>query len=413
MTGKRTWNPQLGTANYDELKIVPYTLPDPLRFLDGRPVRTREDWPARRAEILSLFADYIYGRLYPALPIQTHLLEQSDSAFNGKATRMQFAITFPTASASPSPTLHLLLYIPNASRTPAPCFLGLNFFGNHAATADPDVILSDQWMRENGIGIVNHRATQASRASEYHRWPVEQILARGYALATVYSGDIDPDFDHQFTRGIHTLFRKPDQPLLPTDGGTISAWAWGLSRVMDCLTTLDRIDASRICLTGLSRLGKASLWAGACDPRFALVISNNSGCGGSSLSRRNFGETLYTITYGRGHWFCGKCYELAENPANFPVDQHMLIALMAPRPVFISSAQLDHWADPRGEFLSAFHAGSVYRLLGHDAIDSDQMPPLGKPLNSRVGYEIRPGVHDIFAHDWNTHLNFADKHLGR
>jgi hypothetical protein len=407
----------VATANYDEAKIVPYTLPDPLACADGVRVTTPEHWKhQRRREILSLFSEHVYGKMYPALPIHARIIEQSDQAINGKATRLQVAITFPSKTITPAPTLNLLLYLPNHLKRPAPCFLGLNFFGNHAATTDPAVLLSTQWMRDDGVGVVDHHATEASRGSEKHRWPIEDIIERGYALATMYCGDIDPDYDHNFTLGIHPIFRPPEatnHAPKPNDAGTITAWAWGLSRAMDYLVTLPSIDAERVCLTGHSRLGKTALWAAACDERFALAISNNSGCGGAALSRRNFGETPQIISQIFGRWYCPRFHQHAPHIETIPVDQHMLIALIAPRPVFVSSAEDDKWADPRGEFLAAFHAGDVYRLLGETAITSDVMPPLNTPIMSRVGYKIRPGKHDITPADWATHLDFADAQLAR
>jgi len=309
-----------------------------------------------------------------------------------------------------------LLYLPNRATRPAPCFVGLNFCGNQATTADPAVRLSTQWMRGDQQGVVNERATDATRGVESHRWPFEMIIERGYAAATVYNGDIDPDYDHAFTLGVHPLFYRAGAPRRSDEGATITAWAWGLSRVLDYLLTVDRIDAKQVCVTGLSRLGKTALWAGATDERFALAVSNNSGCGGASLSRRNFGETMPSITAMKGHWFCTKCREHAPHVETLPVDQHMLVALMAPRPVFISSAEEDKWADPRGEFLSAVHASPVYHMLGAGGMDMGnppEMPPLNEPILSCVGYYIRPGKHEMYPEDWKVHLAFADRQLGK
>lgn len=401
----------IATANYDEAKVAPYTLPDPLVCQDGSAVKTADQWRGkRRAEVLRLFEDHVYGRMFPTLPIQAKVLEGADDALGGLAKRRQVRITF---GGHAEPALDLLLYIPAKATRPAPCFIGLNFFGNHSTVHDPAVFLSKQWMRDDGIGVVEHRATEASRGSYVSRWPVEMILSRGYALATLYNGDIDPDYNHGFTQGVHPLFHQGGASRPSHAAGTITAWAWGLSRAMDYLQSVPEIDSRRVCVTGHSRLGKTALWAAANDERFALAVSNNSGCGGASLSRRNYGETLYIITNLMAHWWCPRCAEHAPHIETMPVDQHELIALSAPRPVFISSAEEDRWADPRGEFLAALAASPVYRLLETDGMAADQMPALNQPVMSRIGYEIRPGGHGIGEADWKVHLDFADRHLDR
>ncbi len=398
-----------GNTVYDESKVPGYVLPDPLTMADGTKVTHSKQWPARRAEVLHLFRTRVYGRA-PGRPegMTFEVFDDTAKALGGKARRKQVAIRL--TGRETGPRMDLLIYLPAGAKGPVPAFLLLNFRGNHSICDDPAIRLSTSWMRP-GDGVADHRATEKARGAAAKRFPVEMVLGRGYALATVYYGDIDPDHHDGFRNGVHGAFDKGDRG--PDAWGSIAAWAWGLSRALDYLQTDRDVDARRVAVLGHSRLGKTALWAGAEDQRFAVVISNDSGCGGAALSRRAFGETVERINRSFPHWFCETFKRYGGREGDLPVDQHMLVALAAPRPVYVASADRDLWADPRGEFLSCKHADPVYRLLGTEGLPTDTMPPLDRPVMGRIGYHVRSGGHDLSEYDWRQYLEFADKHFRR
>ena len=403
-------------ANYDEVKVPKYALPDPLLSSEGTRITTSHEWQQkRRPEILRLFESQEYGRS-PGHPtkMKWEVTSVDKNALGGQATRKEVSVYFE--GRKDGPKMSILIYQPNNTRKPVPAFLGLNFNGNQAVHADPGITMSPAWMRSTKDGtVVDNRATEKSRGSEASRWAVEKLLNRGYALATVYYGDIEPDFAEGWKVGVRGAMARADgkTEFAPDDWGAIGAWAWGLSRALDYLESDKDIDAKHVAVMGHSRLGKTALWAGAQDERFAIVISNDSGEGGAALARRRFGETTERINTSFPHWFCANFKKYNNREDDLPVDQHMLIALVAPRPVYVASAQEDLWADPRGEFLSAKHAEPVYRLFGKEGLGVADMPAIDHPVGGTIGYHIRTGKHDVTDYDWEQYLSFADRHFGR
>jgi len=356
----------------DESKVPAYTLPDPLVLASGKKVTDAKTWTsARRPKLLRLFETHVYGRTPAGGPRPRFEVVKTDpSALGGKATRKDVAIVFGDGAARRTV---LVLYVPNDARGPVPAFLGLNF------------------QRNDEI-----------------KWPLSTIVERGYAVASAFYQDLFPDRADGAADSVLTLFPARQGP---EAWGAIGVWAWTLSRALDYLETDRAVDARRVAVLGHSRIGKAALWAGAQDPRFAMVISNESGCGGAALSKRIYGETVAAITKRFPHWFCANFARYADREADLPVDQHELLALIAPRPLYVASAVDDQWADPKGEFLGALGADPVYRLLGTEGLPVRDMPAVDQPVHGRIGYHVRSGGHDLADADWRQYLAFADRHL--
>lgn len=397
--------------NYDESKVPQYTLPDPLKMENGQIVDSQAKWTnERRAEILRVFESQVYGKM-PEHPKDLHfrILSEDRYALSNMATRKEIAVYF---TKDEQHYMTILMYIPNKRRGAAPVFLGLNFKGNHTICDDPGITESITRMKPREGGNEKQPGV-FKRGAESSRWPIEMLIANGYALATIYRGDIDPDYDDGFQNGIHPLFYGKGQTRPRADEwGALSAWAWGLSCAMDYFETDEDIDSKRVAVVGHSRHGKTALWAGAIDQRFAMAISNDSGCGGAALSRRKYGETFSRINKLFPHWFCENFKHYNDREEFLPVDQHQLIALMAPRPVYIASAIDDKWADPKGEFLSGVHASHVYELFGLEGLNGADLPPVDQPLlTGSIGYHVRSGNHDITRYDWEQFIKFADKHF--
>jgi hypothetical protein len=395
---------------------LPEDLPSLIETPAGQQIINAQEWKANRGELIKIFEKEVYGRIpIGFIPSKSFTLKEiSNDALGGRAIRKQVVIEIADPGKKNKIEIGLLIYLPANPSGPVPIFLGLNFYGNHTIHPDPAIFLTQSWLRNNEeFGITDNKANDASRGVRISRWPVEYILSRGYGLATVYYGDIDPDFDDGFQNGIHSLMGYEDGNAIPAYGpGSISAWAYGLSRAMDYIETDRDIDADKVIVFGHSRLGKASLWAGAKDSRFAMVISNNSGCGGAALSMRKQGETVKAINDRFPHWFCDNFLKYNDNEEELPVDQHMLLALVAPRPLYVASAQEDDGADPYGEQLSSYLAANVYKLYDFEVNIPYEPVVVNLPYKyGRIGYHLRSGPHDIRGYDWEQYLDFADFHF--
>ena len=421
MTPDASAQPPKEEFNYDEAKVRAYTLPDLLMIPeggdpDGEAVSTPEAWRTiARARWLGLLESTEYGRLLPAVPVTAEEIERGPGPDG--STRIQARLRLGVGPDSPA--TEVLVYLPSPSRGDKPerlpTFLHLNFGGNHAESTDPAVRIPSGWV-PNGkdTGVDDNHAKVSSRGTLASRWPVKLLHDRGYATATAYCGDVFPD--HADGRKASVLpslgYAVGDERMVSGDEpGAISTWAWQLSRILDWLVTLPEIDPTRVIVVGHSRLGKTALWAGAGDERFAMVVSNESGCGGAALERRNYGETVKRITTSFPHWFAPTFATYADRETELPIDQHVVLAMTAPRPLYVSSAVEDRWADPRGEFLAAVAAGPVWELFGKVGLGTATDPVVDTAIGSSIGYHVRSGPHDITAIDWGHFADFATRVL--
>jgi hypothetical protein len=400
---------QVPEANYDEARVPPYTLPPLLVGSDGSPVRTPTAWRSRRTELLDLFAAHMYGRTPPAMPAAAvSPIDDPVAVLEGRAWRQQWRLHWPGGQE-----VEALVYRPRHERK-VPVFIGLNYFGNHAVDPDPAIRLSTRWMRASEPNrVVGHRATDGSRGTMARRWPIDMIVAQDCAVMTAYYGDLAPDDPAVVRQGIAPLADSRQEHIPEAERwGAIGVWAWGLTQMREAAERMPGLDANRAIVIGHSRLGKAALWAGAQDEGFAMVVSNDSGCAGAALSRRVYGETIGRITTAFPHWFCKTLSTYGGRESAMPLDQHQLLALVAPRALHVASAVDDRWADPRGEFLATEAADPVWRLHGVAGLGATDMPPVDHPVGARVRYHIRTGGHDITRYDWEQYVATAKTALG-
>jgi hypothetical protein len=391
--------------------------PDPLVTADGKPVMSAAEFTrVRKAELLRAFAEDVYGRTPDGkLPAAVHVTSEA-VALDGAAVRKQVTLTVGVAPKTRD--LHLLLYLPAKAKGPVPVFVGLNFDGNASTTADPGVDLGKVWVpdpAETGIPLgslknnIHEAPAESLRGHDASKWPFAAIVKAGYGVATLYAGDLEPDYATGIGFGARPLFFKPGQYMPDLhDWGAIGAWAWGLSRVADYLETDKAVDGKALILTGHSRMGKAALWAAAQDDRFAMVISNESGQGGAGLSHREAGETIWHLNVAFPYWFSPAFHAYNGRPQAYPLDGHLLLSLIAPRPLFVASAEDDSLSDPKGEFASAKAASAVYRLYGKEGLPEDASFVVGKLMGKDVRYYCRPGKHDMLLEDWQRYIAFAN-----
>ena len=382
-------------------------LPDPLVMLDGTRVTTKEQWTEkRRPELKALFQHYMYGTIPPTGAVRAKTLHEDTKAFGGKATLREVSL-----SALPGHDFRVLVVVPNDRKVRAACFVGPNFSGNHTLVDDPKVAVTSAWMYPNRTGGKENKAANDGRGTAKDVWNLAGSIDRGYAVATFYPGEIDPD---------RADLRAGIRPLLPkdVDTATIACWAWGIHRVVDYLTVTlnEEIDPKRLIAVGHSRLGKTALLATAFDDRIAMAIPLQAGTGGSAPSRpigpkADKAESVKRINTSFPHWFNGRFKEFNDDPARLPFDQHCLVALCAPRPVLFPNAEEDLWANPEGQFEVLKAADPVYRLLDAGGLDAKTVPPNGKLVDSRLGYFIRAGKHSMTREDWQAFWDFADKQL--
>ncbi len=402
--------------NYDEAKVAPYTVPDPLTFANGQKITSRNQWPQRRKEILAIFEDQMYGIIPPRPEIMRTELLESGETLGGTVIRKQVRMWFNKENKGPR--IDWIFFLPKKASGPVPAYIGLNFYGNQEILPDPKILVTDGWLRNNKKHfIADHHASEKSRglssdpeASQY--WPVKTLTARGYALVTACYGEIDPDYNDGYTNGVHVLFPPKSRPIPGNYTTSLASWAWGLIRGMDMIEKENAIDPKRVVVIGCSRLAKAALLAGAKDERFAVVIPNQTGGGGTPPAKRDYGENVSTENKMFPHWFCGNYRKYSDNEEALTFDQHMLLTACAPRRLYVSSFP-GKWFDPYGEFLSMKAAEPVWQFLGLPGLPTEKWPDENSPVSSsHLGYHRRPGEHGTSPFDWKCYLNFTDRAFG-
>lgn len=368
---------------------------------------TPEEWTSERERLTGLFETNEYGKIPDNTDIDVRFRTMSSDslAFDGAATRKEISVEFSDGKRKAATTV--LLYVPNCLSRPAAAFFSLNFGGNHTVCDDPGITLPDSSAFRNP----KYRFSESQRGADSTSWNIRETLARGYAVATYFNGDLCEDWLHGPEDDLGALLYPEGRDSLGC--GFIGINAWGMSRVMDCLMQEKTLDPEKIIVAGCSRNGKIALWAGATDERFAMVISSSSGSGGASLFRGNTAETIADISKRFPYWMAGNFAKYAGKTEEFPVDQHQLLALIAPRPLYVSDSDRDIYAVPKDEYASVKAALPVYGLFGYEMEELDHQPETGKAVMGQVGFHTKAGTHSITAEDWRHYYDFADLHFGK
>jgi hypothetical protein len=393
-------------VNYDEVQVGDYILPDPLTLLNGQRVSDVSTWQnQRRPELIGLFEENQFGISPPKpMDLSFHVFDKGTLAFNGKAIRRQITVYFTKDTSDHK--IDVLLYIPANAKKPAPLLLTISFSANSTVVNDTGIKAGTVWRDGKRVPAVT---------SAFGKVDVERFIDNDIAYATVYYGDIEPDFKGGIKYGVRSLYLKRGQTQVTSnEWGAIAAWSWGLSRAMDYLETDKAIDKKRIAVTGASRLGKTALWTGALDPRFAMVIASISGESGAALSRRNYGETVAHMTDTSRYFyqFAPRYHEYSNRVHELPVDGHLLISLVAPRPLLLQTGDTDKWSDPKGEFLAAKAAEPVYHLFGKKGLEKADMPKAGDTsMLNTLGYYMHAGGHTVLPEDYGIFIRFMQKHF--
>jgi hypothetical protein len=408
-------------VNYTEAKVGSYTLPDLLKLNNGQPVKDAKTWTQkRRPEIRKMIEDNWFGRS-PERPkdMSFEVTEKGSPAFDGKAIRRQVTIYFNKERTGPK--MDLLVYLPANAKGPSPMFLNMSFSANNLAVADPEVKVGRRWDRQTRTQVAATPLPPpagAGTAAGANRGPrglqVEKFIDHGIGIATFNKDDLAPDFVGSEGMGVKSLYLKAGQTK-PDDEewGAIAAWAWGASRALDYFETDKGVDAKRVAIHGVSRLGKTALWTGASDERFAMVIASCSGEGGAAIARRNYGETLAHMSAPTrfNYQFASNYAKYGTKVNEWPVDAHMLIAMIAPRPLLLQTGNTDKWSDPYGEFLGAIAAEPVYTLLGKKGLGTTKFPAAGEPILHDMGYVMHDGGHGTVPSDFDVYIKFMEMHL--
>ena len=396
-------------VNYDEDAIPPYTLPELLTLENGKQITDSKTWMnERRPKLLEAIAALQYGKTPPAPnSLSFEVFEKESEALNGIAIRRQVRL-YLTENSKAHP-MDLLIYLPKNSNGKVPLFFTISFTANNLTVDDPGVRVGEIWTSDG-------KKVKADQPSRFRATNVEQFIDAGYGFATVYYGDIDPDFKDGFEHGIRKEFLKSGETNPQKDEwGTISAWSWGLSRAMDYFEKDEQINAKKIALMGVSRLGKTVLWTGIRDPRFKMIIASCSGEGGAALARRDYGENIKHMSDSSryGYQFAPNYHEYSTHVNDFPFDAHTLVAMIAPRPLLLQTGNTDYWSDPKGEFLAAQEASKVYELFGEKGPQNNEMPAAGDTslIGNKLGYYMHDGGHGTIPSDYPIFIQFMKEFL--